>query len=150
MKQGFSVAIVGLGLLGAGGQLAAHHSEAGVYDLSTVVTLKGVVTKVAMTNPHGSLSLAVKDAAANSADWIVELPSATGLAQKGIGRGTLKQGDEITVEVWVAKSGPGRATSRMLHLPNGRAVSTMTPWHCISAVQEGCDGLGHVAPAQKQ
>jgi hypothetical protein len=150
MKHGFSIAIIGVRLLAAGGQLAAHHSEAAVYDLSTAVTLKGVVTKVAMTNPHGSLSLAVKDAAGNSADWIVELPSAAGLAQKGVGRGTLKQGDEITVEVWVTKSGPGRATSRMVHLPSGQAISTMTPWHCTSAVQEGCDGLGHLAPAPKQ
>ena len=55
--------------------LAAHHTEAGSYDLSTTVTLKGDVTKFARTNPHGSLTLAVKDAAGNLVDWIVELPS---------------------------------------------------------------------------
>ena len=129
-----------------GGPLAAHHAEAGVYDLSTVVTLKGVVAKVAMTNPHGALTLAVKDAAGNSADWIVELPSATWLQQSGLGHGILNQGDEISIDVWVARSGPGRATSRMVHLPNGQAISTMTPWHCASAVQEGCAGPGQLAP----
>ena len=130
----------------AAGQLAAHHSEAAVYDLSTVMTLKGVVTEVTMANPHGSLTLKVKDAAGNSVDWIVELPSATALAQRGVGYFTLKQGDEIAIEVWVAKSGPGRATSRMIHLPNGQAVSTMTMWHCASAVQDGCTGPGQLAP----
>jgi Family of unknown function (DUF6152) len=130
-----------LGLLAvflvATGQLAAHHSEAVVYDLSTVMTLKGVVTQVALMNPHGSLILTVKDAAGNSVDRRVELPSATAMAQRGLGR-SLKQGDEITIEVWVARSGPGRATSRMIRLPNGKVVSTMTAWHCASAVQEGC------------
>ena len=134
----------------AAGQLAAHHSEAAVYDLSTVMTLKGMVTKVAMTNPHGSLTLNVKDAAGNSVDWIVELPSATASAQRGLGHGTLKQGDEITIEVWVAKSGPGRATSRMMHLPNGQTVSTMTAWHCANAVQEGCTGPGQLAPVTEK
>ena len=134
----------------AAGQLAAHHSESAIYDLSTVVTLKGVVTRVAMTNPHGSLTLTVKDAAGESVDWIVELPSATALAQRGVRYSTLKQGDEIAIEVWVAKSGPGQATSRMMHLPDGRAVSTMTAWHCASAVQEGCTGPGRLAPVAEK
>jgi hypothetical protein len=134
----------------AGMPLAAHHAEARVYDLSTVVTLKGVVTNVAMMNPHGVLSLDVKDATGNSAGWTVELPSATWLAQIGVGRWTLKPGDEITIEVWVAKSGPGQATSRMVHLPNGRAISTMTPWHCGSELQEDCVGFDRLAPVTKK
>src|SRR5271156_4170098 len=73
MKHGFSVAIAGLGLLAGGVPLAAHHSTAAVYDISEVVTLKGVVTEVKMTNPHGHISLDVKDAAGNVVNWFVEL-----------------------------------------------------------------------------
>ena len=150
MKDGSAYLCLLAVFLVATGQLAAHHSEAAIYDLSTVVTLKGVVTKFAFTNPHGSLSLAVKDEAGNSTDWIVELPSATGSAQKGLGPRTLSRGEQITVEVWVAKSGPGRATSRMVHLPDGRAISTMTAWHCASAFQMGCIGPGQLAPVTEK
>jgi hypothetical protein len=145
----YLVVAVGLCLVAAG-PLAAHHSTAAVYDISKVVTLKGIVTEFTMMNPHGSLSLTVEDAAGNSANWVVELPTALFLVGKGLNRNTLRQGDEITVEVWVSKKGAGRAVSRMLHLPSGQAISTATAWDCGSAAQEGCAGPGRLAPVTKQ
>jgi len=37
--------------------LLAHHSIAGTYDASKVMTLKGVITSVELKNPHGWISL---------------------------------------------------------------------------------------------
>ena len=149
MKHGMLVAIAGVGLLAARVPLAAHHSTPAVYDISRVVTLRGVVAEVKMTNPHGRLSLDVKDATGNAVGWLIELPSATSLSMKALGPGRLKQGDEVTVDVWVHKSDTGKAVARMVHLPDGRVLSMVTGFDCASATQEGCAGPGRpLAPKQ--
>ena len=60
-------------LMTASGSLEAHHSLAGV-------------TSIKFSNPHGSLALAVKNAASSTTEWVMTLGSATALAQWGIGK----------------------------------------------------------------
>ena len=104
-KHGFSVAIAGIGLLAAGAPLLAHHSVTAVYDISKVVTLKGAVTEVTWLNPHSTFSLNVKDADGNTVNWTVELPPPNNLVRRDWKRDDLKQGDQVSVDVWRAKDG---------------------------------------------
>jgi hypothetical protein len=150
MTRIFARTIVGLGFLAAGVPLAAHHSTAAVYDISTVVTLKGVVTEVTLMNPHGHFSLDVKDPSGKTVNWVVELPAAGALLGRGWKRGDLRTGNDVTVDVWVSKRGANAATARMVHLPDGRSISGATGWDCGSAAQEGCAGPGRLAPVTKQ
>ena len=54
------VCIVLCGFMTAG-SLLAHHSLAGVYDMKKDMELSGAVESVKFVNPHGSLTIAVKN-----------------------------------------------------------------------------------------
>ena len=70
----------------AAASLQAHHSLAGVYDMKQEKEMSGSVSSVKFTNPHGSLTLTVKNADGSDTDWVFTLGSATALAQRGIGK----------------------------------------------------------------
>lgn len=96
------------GWLMTSGLLQAHHSLAGVYDMKAEKELDGTVDKVQFTNPHGSLSMMVKNEDGTSTEWVLTLGSATALAQKGVGKvgpNALRTGDSIKVKCIPAKDG---------------------------------------------
>jgi Family of unknown function (DUF6152) len=96
------------GLLMAGASLQAHHSLAGVYDMKAEKELTGTVEKVQFVNPHGSLTISVKNPDGSATDWVFTLGSATALAGKQVGKtgpNALHTGDEIKVKCIPAKDG---------------------------------------------
>ena len=102
--------LAGVALLGlmAGGLLQAHHSLAGVYDMKVDKELAGTVEKVQFVNPHGSLTILVKNQDGSTTEWVLTLGSATALAQRGVGKtgpNALHNGDPITVKFLPAKDG---------------------------------------------
>jgi hypothetical protein len=99
------VCILGLscGLLMAAMPVMAHHSIAGQYDTNRPVTLKGTVTKVEWMNPHVYFYIDVKDSAGKGANWTIEGGSPNGLLRSGWTKNSLKLGDEVTVEGFLAK-----------------------------------------------
>jgi Family of unknown function (DUF6152) len=101
------VALLG-GWLMASGLLQAHHSLAGVYDMKAEKELTGTVEKVQFVNPHGSLTILVKNPDASTTEWVFTLGSATALAQRGVGKigpNALHTGDAIKVKCIPAKDG---------------------------------------------
>lgn len=100
--------VVALGCLAATATLQAHHSTAGVYDPGKEVTVKGALTKLQFVNPHGSITVAVKNADGTTTDWTFTTGSATALASQGItkvGPNALKIGEEVTVLGTPARDG---------------------------------------------
>ena len=121
--------ILGCVALGAwlmtGVALQAHHSLAGVYDMKKEAEVSGSVEKVQFVNPHGSLTLAVKEADGTMKDWVFTLGSATALAQRGIGRtgpNALHAGDMITVKFIPARNGSPLGFLKSVTMPDGRVV----------------------------
>jgi hypothetical protein len=105
--------------------LQAHHSLAGVYDMKNEKELAGTVTSVKFTNPHGSLSIAVKGEDGKSTEWVMTLGSATALAQRGIGKigpNALHQGDNIKVKFLPAKDGSPLGFLKTVIMPDGRVI----------------------------
>ena len=99
--------IVLCGLI-ASSSLLAHHSLAGVYDMKKEMEMSGSLDSVKFVNPHGSLTLLVKNPDGSTTPWVMTLGSATALAQRGIGRtgaNALHVGDNITVKFLPAKDG---------------------------------------------
>ena len=82
----------------------AHHGT-GTYDSSKSVTLSGVVTEFAFTNPHAALYFDVKDASGKLVNWAIEMNSPGVLRRAGWTKATFKAGDEITITVRPAKAG---------------------------------------------
>lgn len=100
-------ALLGAWLM-ASSSLMAHHSLAGVYDMKAEKELSGTVDKVQFTNPHGELSVIVKNADGSTTEWVLTLGSATALAQRGVGKigpNALRTGDPVTVKCIPAKDG---------------------------------------------
>ena len=108
------------------GLMQAHHSLAGVYDMKAEKELSGTVEKVQFTNPHGSLTIAVKNADGTSTDWVMTLGSATALAQRGIGKtgpNALHTGDTITIKFIPAKDGSPLGFLKTVTMPDGRVIT---------------------------
>jgi hypothetical protein len=107
------------------GSLQAHHSLAGVYDMKAEKELTGEVAQIRFSNPHGSLSLDVKDADGKTTQWVLTLGSATALAQRGIGKtgpNALHQGDKISVKFLPAKDGSPLGFLKTVIMPDGRVI----------------------------
>jgi hypothetical protein len=107
------------------GSLQAHHSLAGVYDIKTEGQVSGVLVKVAFTNPHGAMTLAVKNTDGTTTDWVMTTGSANTLANLGFGTGgpnTVKAGDEVTIKYFAARNGKPLGFIRSITLADKREI----------------------------
>jgi uncharacterized protein DUF6152 len=105
--------------------LQAHHSLAGVYDMHKEAEISGSVEKIQFVNPHGSLTLAVKNADGTTTEWVFTLGSATALAQRGIGKtgeNALHAGDNISVKFIPARNGSPLGFLKSVTMPDGRVI----------------------------
>jgi hypothetical protein len=100
----------------------AHHSFAAQYDGNKPVTLTGVVTKVEWTNPHARFYINVKGADGAVTNWNLELASPNYLKRAGWSSTSLQEGDEVTVEGSLARSGANMANARAVTLADGQRV----------------------------
>jgi hypothetical protein len=101
---------------------SGHHSFAAQYDPEKPVTLTGTVTKVEWTNPHARFYMDVKGDDGKTANWNLELASPNYLKRAGWSSSSLKQGDVVTVEGSLARSGANMANARAVTLSDGRRV----------------------------
>ena len=100
--------VVVFGCLMASTSLQAHHSTAGVYDPGKEGEVTGALAKLQFVNPHGSITVTVKNADGTTTDWTFTTGSSTALAQQGItkvGPNALKLGEELTVTFVPARNG---------------------------------------------
>jgi hypothetical protein len=119
------VGVVLSGWVMASVAVQAHHSLAGVYDMKKETELSGAVEKVQFVNPHGSLTIAVKNADGTSTNWVLTLGSATALAQRGIGKtgpNALHAGDAVSVKFIPAKNGSPLGFLKSVTFPDGHVV----------------------------
>lgn len=121
-KVKLGVVAAGLGMLVSGLPLWAHHSFAAEYDSSKPIKVVGKVTKVEWTNPHARFYVTSKDDSGKVTDWNFELGSPNVLIRQGWKRSSLKEGDQVTVEGYMAKDGSNLANARRVTLADGRKV----------------------------
>ena len=113
----------------ASGSLQAHHSLAGVYDIRGEGKVSGVLAKVAFTNPHGAMTLTVKNADGTTTDWVLTTGSANTLANLGFGTGgpnTVKAGDPVTITYFPARNGKPLGFIRSIVLADQREIAIST------------------------
>lgn len=93
-----------MALLGSIGLLSAysawaHHSFA-MFDQTQRMSLKGTVSEFQWTNPHAFILLDVAGASGASEKWSIEMNSPNNLKRQGWSSGSLKAGDQVTVELY--------------------------------------------------
>jgi len=122
MRAKSSALVAGLGLLLAAVPVFAHHSFEAEYDSKKPINIQGVVTKLEWTNPHARFYVDVKDESGKVTNWNFELGSPNVLIRQGWKRDSLKTGDTVTVEGYLAKDGSSLANARRVTLADGRKV----------------------------
>ena len=105
-----------------------HHSFAAEYDNNKPITVKGVIKNLAWVNPHAYVFIDVKDESGKVVTWAFETLSPNALSRQGWNRNSLKPGDEVTIDGYLAKDGKPladgsmHANSRSVTRADGRKV----------------------------
>jgi hypothetical protein len=101
---------------------SAHHAFAAEFDAKKGIKVSGTITKLEWSNPHAWLYVDVKDESGKVTNWSFELGSPNGLIREGWRRTSLKEGDRVTIEGFLAKDGTNTANAHSVMLPDGRKV----------------------------
>ena len=100
-------------LLGGATVLQAHHSFAAQYDNNKPVNMTGVLTKLEWTNPHVYIYVDVTDPKTKKVtNWAFEMGPPHMLQKSGWKRNSLKIGEVLVMDGWLARDGSNSANAR--------------------------------------
>jgi hypothetical protein len=125
MTKRFLAGVVFCGALLTASFLQAHHSLAGIYDLKKTERATGTVQRLQFVNPHGSLTIDIKDKEGVAKTWVLTTGSSNVLTGAGIsatGPNRVKGGDVITVSFNPAVNGSNLGFLRSMTLPDKKEV----------------------------
>ena len=101
--------------------LLSHHTMA-VYDQTTLISIKGVVSKIEWRNPHSWITLTVTNADGKTVAQQIEIAGPRDLMERGFDRTALQIGQTVTLDSCMPKNPGlnGQPIGRMLILADGR------------------------------
>jgi hypothetical protein len=123
-RSGLRLAFGGLILVAA--PVFAHHATAS-YDMASVSSVKGTVTRFEWSNPHAYIYIDAKDDKGGTVEWSAEMPSIGMLSRVSWRKDTVKPGDEITIYGNPAKTGKPLMRLEKIVFANGQELSTRAP-----------------------
>ena len=105
IRHGVLVAVFG-GLLATGIPISAHHSISSEFDSTKEWTQKGVLTKIAWTNPHTATFFDVKNEQTGETEkWACEGNPPITYHRGGLNKADWRIGEEATITCAAAKDG---------------------------------------------
>lgn len=102
----------------------AHHAFSAEFDAAKPITVKGIVTKFELVNPHSWLYIDVTGPDGKVTQWGFEFGAPFGLKEKGISKKTLAVGTEITINGYRAKTDQNFGYAVESTLADGRTIKT--------------------------
>jgi hypothetical protein len=106
-----------------GGGAYAHHSFA-QFDTGKTMTIEGTVKSYSWSNPHVWIDMMVKGANGDTQKWGLETQSVGILSRAGWNPTSLKEGDQITVQIHPMKDGTSGGQVMKITFPDGRVLLT--------------------------
>ena len=100
--------------------VAAHHSFSAEFDITAMVTLKGVVSKVEWSNPHVHVYVDVKDESGKVTTWDMEGGPPKALKRSGVTLNIVNVGDTIAITGFRARDNSTRASRCDVTTPDGK------------------------------
>ncbi len=94
----------------------AHHSFSAEFDADKPIKLTGTVTRLEWTNPHTWFYIDVTGDAGTVTNWALEMGSPNGLMRAGWTRSSMKIGELVTVEGFLARDKPNVGNARVVTL----------------------------------
>jgi hypothetical protein len=94
----------------------AHHSFSAEFDADKPIKLTGTVTRLEWTNPHTWFYIDVTGDAGTVTNWAMEMGSPNGLMRAGWTRSSMKIGQLVTVEGFLARDKPNVGNARVVTL----------------------------------
>ena len=119
---GIRFVLLAAGVLLGVASLFAHHGLA-AFDTTRTVRMEGTVTGIEWVNPHAFIYADLTDSNGKVANWKLELGS-LGMLTKygGWTETTVKKGDHVKVQGFVAKDGSPYMSLGRIWLPDGRSL----------------------------
>ncbi len=97
----------------------AHHAFAQEFSVDLPVSLKGVVTKVELINPHSWIHISVTDENGKEVSWMIEGGSPNSLFRQGVTKNTIPVGAELEVFGYQARDRTNKAVGRDISFADG-------------------------------
>lgn len=127
MRTTLAVVVVGIGMVLTVGRVTAHHSFAAQFDGNKPITLRGTITGMLWSNPHGHLYIDVRNPDGKVLNWEIEFASPGALYRQGWRKTDLPVGVEVTIQGFLAKDGTPTANATTVTLPDGRQLFAGSP-----------------------
>ena len=124
MRTRLAVMFMAAGLLLVAMPAWGHHSFSAEFDSTTLLKLRGTVTKMDWVNPHAWIHMDVKNPDDSVTSWLIEAGSPNALLRRGFNKNSLLPGTEIYVEAYRAKDASDRANGQNVMLPDGKSSSS--------------------------
>ena len=120
MTSVITAAALVVGMFLASSPVLAHHAFAAEFDKDKPVTLVGKVTKIEWVNPHTWIHMAVTGKDGKVVTWRIEGGAPNALMRRGWNRNSIKVGEQITVDGFLAKDGSPTANGSQVKTADGR------------------------------